>query len=295
MTKYTKEFLEYEELADLAMSRGLIVESKDKLVATLQQISYYRLSAYWFQYKEEGSDNFVSNTTLDTVLDIYEFDHKLRSITFNAISAFEISLRNDILHTHAKKYGKFGYAVKRNLPNLIKGEHNLLLKKLSGNREKSAEEFIIEYNDLHGDEDFLPIWMAVETLSLGSLNFMYKGLEGDLRKSIADKYFITKTVLISWIDSLVYIRNLCAHHSRLWNRKLAVSPIAPKKDNNWKKPELVRNNSFYAIALVLNHFHRIMENDDWKQELNGLLREYAHIPVNQMGFPETWQDLHMWQ
>lgn len=136
--------------------------------------------------------------------------------------------------------------------------------------------------------------MAVETLSLGSLNFMYKGLEGDLRKSIANKYFITKTILISWIDSLVYIRNLCAHHSRLWNRKLAVSPTAPKKDSNWKKPELVRNNSFYAIALVLNHFHRIMENDDWKQDLNGLLREYAHISVNQMGFPETWQDLHIW-
>lgn len=143
MAKYTKEFLEYEELADLAMSRGLIVESRDELVATLQQVSYYRLSAYWFQYKEEGSDNFVSNTTLDTVLDIYEFDHKLRSITFKAISAFEISLRNDILHTHAKKYGKFGYAVKDNLPNLIKDEHNLLLKKLSSIERKAQRNLLL--------------------------------------------------------------------------------------------------------------------------------------------------------
>jgi abortive infection bacteriophage resistance protein len=146
------------------------------------------------------------------------------------------------------------------LPNLETEEHNKLLKKLSINREKSTEAFVAEYRELHEEEAFLPIWMAVETLSIGSLAIMYQGLEGQSRKEIADRYCVTKTILISWLESLVYVRNLCAHHSRLWNRKLAVSPIAPKRDGAWEKPKPIPNNSFYAVSLVLERLHRILGN-----------------------------------
>ncbi|MBK7636038.1 MAG: Abi family protein [Saprospiraceae bacterium] len=40
---------------------------------------------------------------------------------------------------------------------------------------------------------------------------------------------------MSWIETfLVYIRNICAHHSRLWNIILTISPIWPKSTSkNW--------------------------------------------------------------
>ncbi len=100
MVEYKKKFKDYTELADLAISRGLEVPSKEALVDVFESISYFRFSGYLFPFKQNKSDNFLSNTTLDKVMSRYSFDKKLREITFKAFTEVEVQLRNDISHEH---------------------------------------------------------------------------------------------------------------------------------------------------------------------------------------------------
>lgn len=48
------------------------------------------------------------------------------------------------------------------------------------------------------------------------------------QQTIANRYGLNGwKLLIKWVYCLSYLRNLCAHHSRLWNRNITSRP--PKR------------------------------------------------------------------
>jgi abortive infection bacteriophage resistance protein len=71
--------------------------------------------------------------------------------------------------------------------------------------------------------------MAIEVMSFGLLSKMYQCLENEVKIEIAKNYQIqiVHNVFGSWLHSFTYIRNLCAHNARIWNRKLFVKPQIP--------------------------------------------------------------------
>jgi len=294
MENYNKTFQDYSELADLAIARGLEVPDKQTLVTVLKNISYYRFSGYLFPFKRTDSDDFQLNTSLSEVLERYTFDENLREITFKAFSKIEVQLRNDIIHEHAKKYGPFGYLGHQQLPNMPRCRHEELVAALAINKERSKEPFILSYNRKYTNKG-LPLWMAIETLTFGQLLYVHSGLDRDIHKIIADKYCLPNKVLRSWIVSSGYIRNICAHHYRLWDRKLSLKPSRREKCPEWMKPFPVETSTFYAIALVLLHFQQNVQSVDWKKNFLNLAQEFPKIPFSDnMGFPPTWRELPMW-
>ncbi|MBR2124338.1 MAG: Abi family protein [Acetobacter sp.] len=54
---------------------------------TLSKINYYRLSAYFLPFKETNGA-YVSGTTFEKIVRIYEFDREIRSFLFRAIACF---------------------------------------------------------------------------------------------------------------------------------------------------------------------------------------------------------------
>jgi abortive infection bacteriophage resistance protein len=70
--------------------------------------------------------------------------------------------------------------------------------------------------------------MATELLSFGALSKMYASLRTSLRKTIAATFDQPEPIFMSWVHTLVAIRNTCAHHSRVWNRELAITPMLPR-------------------------------------------------------------------
>ena len=159
--RYEKKPKTYEELANLLLDRGLEVEHC-RLVTTLKNISYYRLSAYWFPFREKESDKLQKGTSLDAILYRYRFDNELRLLLFSVIHSVEIALRNRIMHSHVMSYGASGYKRKETFPNCKKGQHVSLLSKMYSGYLRSNEVFAKHFKEKYGLYDDFPLWMACE-------------------------------------------------------------------------------------------------------------------------------------
>jgi len=99
---------------------------------------------------------------------------------------------------------------------------------------------------------------------------------------------IDEKILSSWIHTLVYIRNLCAHHSRIWNRTLAIKPKVPNKLAEWKG---ISSSKTFCIFLIFKKLIIIPgEWENFKNNLLQLLEEHNDIDIKRMGFPDDWGD-----
>lgn len=101
-------------------------------------------------------------------------------------------------------------------------------------------------------------------------------------------------VMTSWLHAINTVRNMCAHHARLWNKTLGYKPIVPKSDEAWNYVR-VHNNKTFAILSILNYLLvRIAPDTKWKSRLVALLDEYPRIDTSRMGFPADWQSDPLW-
>ena len=139
----------------------------------------------------------------------------------------------------------FGYADRANFAAAF--NHADFMKILQREESRSTEVFIGHYRVKYTSETDLPVWMATELISFGALSKMYEHLRTGLRKKIAREFNQPQSVFVSWLHSLTAVRNVCAHHSRLWNRELAVKPELPVA---WKASG-IGNERFYVIALII--------------------------------------------
>ena len=87
---------------------------------------------------------------------------------------------------------------------------------------------LTHYLDTYTSPITPPSWLVIELLTAGELQRLYAGLARKYRKAIARELHLTEPVLQSWLKSYVRVRNICAHHGRLWNRFLGVYPAIPK-------------------------------------------------------------------
>ncbi len=85
--------------------RGLDIEDEAAALAALGRIGYYRLSGYFYPLRktkpagESGRlDEFVDGASMDLVIQIADFDKKLRLLTLYAIETIEVSVRVAVAH-----------------------------------------------------------------------------------------------------------------------------------------------------------------------------------------------------
>ena len=98
--------------------------------------------------------------------------------------------------------------------------------------KRSKERFIKNYRENH-TPSFPPVWMIAEILSFGSLSHWYANLkEASVRQSIADPFGLDESVFRPLVHHLTIVRNICAHHSRLWNRQVPVALRLPRNPSN---------------------------------------------------------------
>ena len=137
--------------------------------------------------------------------------------------------------------------------------------------------------------------MAVEIMTFGSVLSLFRGLPTPIKQSIATKYEVHDSVLESWLTSLNAIRNICAHHSRLWNRELGYKPRIPTKNSTWNTPFSISNNRVFAILSIMKYMiDIIIPASKWKERFKDLLIEFPEIPLTNMGFPQEWKEHEVW-
>ena len=135
--------------------------------------------------------------------------------------------------------------------------------------------------------------MTAETLTLGTLSRFYKGIHDNaLKTSIAQPFGIPAKILVSWLHALTHLRNVCAHHGRLWNRVFSITPLVSRKHrgiiNNPKR--------LNAPAVVLvDMLDLCAPNHTWRSRFRSLLDRYPEIDPGAMGFDPNWRTETLWQ
>lgn len=320
---YNKKPKTFTEQVELLEERGLIIEDKEKAISRLANISYYRLSAYMIPFKKITTinnknyycDEFISNITWRKVYELYVFDRKLRLLVFDAIERLEIAIRAQIIYQLSHKYGShwqdnkdiFSTTKLKTKDKTINidiyselQEH--LQEQLKNNK---AEVFIKHYYETYDKPKNPPSWMAVETMYFNQLSKICRNLKNKKDTKDIARYFNIKSeeVFCSWLHSINYIRNLCAHHSRLWNRDMDIIPkLYFYKDNNlnWMKDEnlnkLNRNKLYYSLC-VLNFFLQTANpTSTFNNRLIDLINDYKDVVgLSYMGFPDNWKEESLWK
>jgi abortive infection bacteriophage resistance protein len=113
-------------------------------------------------------------------------------------------------------------------------------------------------------------------------------MTGGLNYAIANNDFgIPYRVLSSWLHTLTVVRNMCAHHRRLWNRELPVKPIGLSKGMSQKR-------LYGVLTLMSILLDKISPGCGWKQRVVTLKIDHPSIDFNLMHAPEGWEKIKGW-
>ncbi len=244
---YTKPPLTYAQQVALLQSRGLVVNNTNDAGKFLQQVNYYRFSAYCIPF-QNPRDVFSPGITFDTIVELYRLDEELRNAFMALLSPIEVFIRTRIVYELSHGWGAFAHYD----PSIFRdnSKHTEWVASLDEEVNRGKETFLEHYKTKYTGFPRLPLWMACEIMSIGSLSLLYSGLLPNPQRRICTNLEIGQYVLRSWMHHITYLRNTCAHHNRLWNRELAIKPLIPNKDNRWKSLGLDDMHLFASMAVA---------------------------------------------
>lgn len=296
---YDKIPLSFRQQVTKLSDRGLRIHDPVAAEHKLENISYYRLSAYWYPFRQrantELTQHFRPNTSFEDAVTLYEFDRKLRMLTMDAIERAEIAIRTQVTYVLAHRYGAFAHSTADNFHP--KFRHTEWIEKIESETWRSNEAFIKHYKSKYTGFPTLPIWMVTEVMSLGTLSRLYHGLKNDDKATVSQKFNAHYKSLGEWLHALTYTRNICAHHGRLWNREMAIRP-SMDKNPHWHPPLTPTNSRIFYVLSILRHLLRATGNGDaWAASCAELIHPVIINPLWRvaMGFPEDWENHPIWR
>ncbi|MBU0905899.1 MAG: Abi family protein, partial [Firmicutes bacterium] len=133
-----------------------------------------------------------------------------------------------------------------------------------------------------------PVWVAIEVLSFSTLSMLFKNLKNKDKQYISKHYYnVHFKYTQSWLHTLTTIRNICAHHGRLYGKKLSIQPQLFDDIR-----EKVSNDEIFAAIIVLSKLLSSNERLNLSISLKALIEEYDEfIDISHLGFPKDWDNL----
>lgn len=294
---FAKPWLSCADQVALLQSRGLVVRDPTAAAAFLLHVNYYRFSGYCVAF-ESSRHAFLPNVTFEQVQASYEFDRVLRDLVTEALELVEVDFRSAISHHFGQRHGPFGHTDP--VAFFRRFQHAVWFAKLQEETGRSREPFVTHYKTNYAGTPDLPVWMATEVMSFGALSLMFSGMLRDDQRVIAARYGLQPNHLRSWMHHFVYVRNLCAHHSRLWDRVWAIKPNLPP-GKYWSRPLLTGNDRLFATLLALYALLRRCPavspfDEEWRTRLHAHIANppKAPRPLELMGLTADWNEHPAW-
>lgn len=327
--RYDKAALSIADQAVRLKERGLQFTDDARVQHYLTHIGYYRLSAYWLPFEQSAADGqprnhqFQPGTTFEQVLSLYIFDRQLRLLVMEAIERIETAIRTHWAHSLATRHGSHAHMD----ANLFKSpwQHASDIARMAGDLQDSSETFIAHYRRQYSEPYLPPIWAVVETLTLGALSRWFKATKStDAKLEVAKSLGMpTIEVLEQVLHALTPVRNVCAHHGRLWNRRFTLQLPHIKRLKNEMVIERIAaakkqtipcgqcgvtvtqdqtsvqeqpSRQLYNYLLVMAHLmRRINPSSSWRQRLSQHIQSASPEQQRSMGFPAGWEQRAIWQ
>jgi abortive infection bacteriophage resistance protein len=286
LRSYAKPALPPAALLQHLADRGLTIADGVEALAILERVDYYRLLGYMRSFQEPdetGVRKFRDGTTLEDVLALYEFDRKLRLLCMDASERLEVALRAAIISEVAVAHGPHFYLDSKHFTT-TDGWSSFI---------RAVSPVLRHYFRTYDNPPMPPIWSAMEAVTFGTLSHFYSNLKEPFRKAIAKRFNYDEGIVLSWFRSTTMLRNLSAHHARLWNSRNGVNK--PRRANRIRTEFGDGMNTFYARAVaIVALFEEIGHDLDWKAQLRRLVDAHPIVDEAQMGFPEGWRDRAFW-
>ncbi|MDL2284066.1 Abi family protein [Oxalobacter sp. OttesenSCG-928-P03] len=306
---YSKPALTIDQQADLLIRRGLAGD-RNEIKKRLASVGYYRLSAYWYPYREwaeagQRADQLQPGTSISLIWDHYVFDRRLRLLLFDAIERIEIALRSSLSYRHAEVFGPFGY------PNNLTPDS---LDKVKINESFKKQYTFVDHFSKKYQGDLLPVWMAVGLMDIGVLLELLRASPKRVQDAVCRDLAIPFAVLNSWWQHLRVVRNACAHHARVWNNVWGVAPRLPHMERAWRMQysekankwindrnhesfSFVQNRTGISLMICRTIMKNVAKTSKWKNRVEALFQEFEGKGINfsSMGLPNHWQEHPLWR
>lgn len=288
-------------------SRGLSCPDKSKALSYLSNLGYYRISGYSYPFRISPARKiFKPGTTFEQIVRVYDFDRQLRLLVSDAIERIEVGIRSRMINDccvqhrtahwftdptnfhHRFNHGRFLKQIEKSL--------GIEYDQTTGNRilpNTHPETFIEHYYQSYTQPYLPPFWMVSEVLTLGSLSHLFKGI-GDpfLKAQLAAPFGVPAKILVTWLHAVAHLRNVCAHHGRLWNRVFSISPTIARKHLNLIN-DAQRFEGHAATLLLL--LDVCSPGHSWQSRFLKLLNDYPEIDEASMGFDSGWRQNPIWK
>lgn len=302
---YSKPWLSLSEQIKKLKIRGLVIEDDTAAEAFLHHANYYRFTGYCLAF-EQPRHSFPAGVTFEKVQYAYSFDLKLRQLIRCMLDWIEIDLRTSVAYDFARVYGPFGHTNADNFHHRFGNKPDVKNPVMHADwiqdvRDEATrpkkEKFVAHFESKYSQFPDLPVWVATEIITFGKLARMVRGMKGHDCRRIADMYGLPARLLSALILHLSYVRNLCAHHSRVWDRCWSVRPLLPRHPD-WSGLD---NERLFTTLLFLRHMTQaspVIATDGKRvcDELTELLGKLPDV-VNAhelTGLPENWKQHPVW-
>lgn len=252
------------------------------------------MKSYLVSLRKPHSRQFKEGTSFEDAYSLYKFDSALRKMICSELEKIEVSIRTQLSLIMSDEAGIYWFENPANFRNVSR--HATLLTNLQTELHRSDDEAIASFRQRYSN-NFPPSCMTFEISSFGSLSIMYKWLKaGHARRKMARFYGLSDTVMESWLHSIVYLRNICAHHSRLWNRRLSINALVPR--NTYLPFINIPQDTkkvYYILSIILYLLQAVNPQNTFAAGFKSLLAEYPKVDTVAMGFPGDWENETLWQ
>lgn len=266
-----------EQIAQLT-TRGLL-DSDNELSRALVDHGYFRLSGYWRYFQIDpraGRNAFEHGSDFRDVYDVYSADADLRNLLLEGLAELEIALRAMLTAKLCARGGEGAEYLREDIYVDWQAESGeelriRLLVDIKSDIGRSKEKHVRHYRTK--DPASVPLWVAMEALSFGTISRIYGLLKDDgARDAIAARFGydgrLSSAQFATNLRAIAVFRNVCAHHGRIWNRQIRqdVPRIFKGLIAQGMSEQDYRNNSWGVVA-VLNHMVRHVRRDNSFQQM----------------------------
>ncbi len=316
---YPKPFLSTDQQLDLVESRGIRVSDRRAAVLTLQTIGYYRLSGYWYPFRERNAEHregldvpaekMKAPVDFEDIVALAEFDRRLRNIILAATEPFETAIRVSVARTvgandpfaylNQAYWGKAAHITAPGLGGqtafeVFEAKHRELVAN-------SKEAFAIQFRSHYLEP--MPIWMAIELWDFGMLARFFQVMATEDRFAVCADFGVNGgRQLQGWLEAINDLRNVCAHHSRLNRRHFPKKPGIPKNVRTLRHiaslPDKDQHRLYPMLCVLTYILDRLPGCTDWKDRVREHFAEARRSPLqddSDFGMPPGWAEMELWR
>lgn len=299
-----KPWASIDEQINILIHRGLLDAGDYR--RELSTVGYYRLSGYSYPLRQivpsdspqRRLDHFVLGARMGHVVELYEFDERLRLAVWQALCELEVCFRVDVGHALGELDPFIHLSLEQYWPSgAMNHRAAFFTQKLTQTQSRSSEDFVTHYNKTHDGR--LPVWVVTEILEFGQLVTLFSLAPFEQRCRIANQYSIRADELESWMRTVNFVRNICAHHARLWNRRLVIRPLVRHCRSDQTLSAVTHSSGRMYTALVLTAF--LLRRGNFTAEIQAISdvldsfpTEIPGVDLTHIGASPSWKQDPIW-